>query len=174
MLVELSIEQIDALRRLTLWACFSSHCHALGGREIRANLVLTEENYALVEELDEILDLYQMGVSMPIQISDVQGFVNINNTSVSFDDEASSDALVSINMSQGGAAVSLPGVAPAIHSHTFSDLSGVAAAFHRHTGAARVHVLNSSILKIAHAVGEFTEISKSIFCLFGKLVNWLK
>ena len=132
MLVELSIEQIDALRRLTLWACFSSHCHALGGREIRANLVLTEENYALVEELDEILDLYQMGVSMPIQISDVQGFVNINNTSVSFDDVADSSALVSINMSNNGAAVSLPGVAPASHTHQAADVSGVALAVHSH------------------------------------------
>ena len=88
---------------------------------------------SVLSEMQEISCLLDVAAeNMSIQISNVTGFVNINDSTVSFDDVADPSALVSINMANNGAAVSLPGVAPASHTHQAADVSGVALAVHTH------------------------------------------
>ena len=91
---------------------------------------------SVLSEMQEISCLLDAAAeNMSIQISNVTGFVNINDSTVSFDDAADPSALVSINMANNGAAVSLPGVAPASHTHQAADVSGVAPVSHTHQAA---------------------------------------
>ena len=131
MLVNLEEYQVkilaDIAENLVLSSCL------LADGSFVSKLHLSESVLSEMQEISCLLDV--AAENMPIQISDVTGFININNSTVSFDDVADDSALVSINMSNDGAAVSLSGVAPALHTHQAADVSGVAPALHTHQAA---------------------------------------
>ena len=156
MLVNLEGYQVKILSEIAESLVLSAHL--LAGGSFAVTLHLEESVYSDMQEISCILDAAVNNMS--IQISDVTGFININDSTVSFDDVADSSALVSINMANNGAAVSLPGVAPASHTHQAADVSGVALAAHAHrydsmsfrsytytgTGAEFYHALNASTI----------------------------
>ena len=156
MLVNLEKYQVKTLADIAENLVLSS-CLLADGSFV-SKLHLSESVLSEMQEIPCLLDA--AAENMSIQISDVTGFININNSTVSFDDVADDSALVSINMSNNGTAVSMPGVAPASHTHQSVDVSGVALSVHTHrydsmsfrsytytgTGAEFYHALSSATI----------------------------
>ena len=128
MLVNLEDYQVKILSDIAESLALSAR--PLAGGSFTAKLNFEESVLSDMQEISCILDAAVNNMS--IQISNVTGFVNINDSTVSFDDAADPSALVSIDMSNNGTAVSMPGVAPALHTHQAADVSGVALAAHTH------------------------------------------